>query len=137
MHPCRKLGSYRPHFEGKPDDYYELECGEVSCAISVCFLIVVVFFFLTVAFFEWSNNHSTEEMILVWSIVLCVFIPAFMLAAYIGSNNKMEIEERLIKQALRKIMDQKKGKKGEQEEREDRLNEIELSMTVNKLHIDG
>jgi uncharacterized membrane protein len=101
------LGNYRPRFEGRPDDYYELDCKDIGSAIGVCFLIVVFFFFLTVGLFFWSNNVSTSNLVLVWSIILCIFIPTFMVAAYYGSNNKMEIEERLIKEALNRIMEKK------------------------------
>lgn len=33
-----------------------------------------------------------------------------MVAAYCGSNNKLEIQEKLIKDALEKILSEKKGK---------------------------
>jgi hypothetical protein len=78
---------------------------------------------------------------LVWSIVLCFFVPAFMVAAYLGSNNKMEIEERLIREALNKIIEKKErkqeGKEGKQEGREGKQERNELSMSTNKLFIEG
>lgn len=104
------MGSFKPHFQGKPDDYYELECKEVASAVGVCVIIVIFFFFLAVAMFFWSHRVSTSNLVLVWSIVLIVFVPLFMVAAYYGSNNKMEIEERLIKEALQKIIEKKERK---------------------------
>lgn len=72
---------------------------------------------------------------LVWSIVLCVFVPAFMVAAYYGSNNKMEVEEKLIKDALRSIMEKKEKTKLRYEERREGKNE--LSMSTNKIFMEG
>lgn len=97
MAVLRKLGSYKPKFEGKPEDYYTLTNCDVCLGLSACCSIVIFFFWLTVGLFFWSNNVSTSNLILVCSIILCVFIPTFILFAYLGSNNKMEIEERLIK----------------------------------------
>lgn len=73
-------------------------------------MIVIFFFFLSVGFFFWSQLASTSSLVLFCSILGVIFIPAFMVAAYCGSNNKLEIQEKLIKDALEKILSEKKGK---------------------------
>lgn len=73
-------------------------------------MIVIFFFFLSVGFFFWSQLASTSSLVLFCSILGVIFIPAFMIAAYCGSNNKLEIQEKLIKDALEKILSQKKRK---------------------------
>lgn len=60
----------------------------------------------------WTSRVSTSNFVLVWSIVLCVFIPLFMVLAYIGSRNKVEIEQKLIKDALEKQQKMKPKAKG-------------------------
>jgi hypothetical protein len=60
-----------------------------------------------VALFEWSERISTENLVLVWSIILCIFIVFFIIAALYGSFNKLKIEEDIIKKALKKIAKEK------------------------------
>jgi hypothetical protein len=45
--------------------------------------------------------------VLVWSIILCIFIVFFIIAALYGSFNKLKIEEDIIKKALKKIAKEK------------------------------
>ncbi len=59
------------------------------------------------ALFEWSERISTENLVLVWSIILCIFIVFFIIAALYGSFNKLKIEEDIIKKALKKIAKEK------------------------------
>lgn len=73
-------------------------------------MVVIFFFFLSVGFFFWSQLASTSSLVLFCSILGAIFIPAFMVAAYCGSNNKLEIQEKLIKDALEKMMNETKRK---------------------------
>ncbi len=61
----------------------------IGCA--ACWTFVIAFFFLSVGLFIWSDRNGTSRLILFSSILLCIFVPLFMIAAYIGSSNKMEI----------------------------------------------
>jgi len=81
----------------------------IGCA--ACWSIVIAFFFIIVGFFIWSDRHGTSNLILFSSILLCIFVPLFMIAAYLGSSNKMEIEGRLIRKALDRIIEKKNTKR--------------------------
>ena len=48
---------------------------------------------------------------LVWSIILCIFVVFFTIAALYGSFNKLKIEEDIIKKALEKIAKEKDNKR--------------------------
>lgn len=50
---------------------------------------MVLFFWIAVGFFFWSDRVSTSSLILFCSVLLCVFIPLFIVFAYLGSNNKL------------------------------------------------
>lgn len=55
----RKLGQFKPKFEGKPQGYYKADCKDVTAGISICTAIVIFFFFFCVALYEWSQRIST------------------------------------------------------------------------------
>lgn len=59
----------------------------------------------------WSLHVSTSSLILFSSILICVFIVFFIIFAFVGSKNKLEIEEKLIKDALNKITEKANTKK--------------------------
>jgi hypothetical protein len=93
-----------------------------------CWAIVISFFFISVGFFIWSDRVGTSSLVLFCSILLCVFVPAFMVGAYLGSNNKMEIQEKLIREALSKIEEKGKAKMENKV-----LNNTLMTLTENEL----
>jgi hypothetical protein len=67
--------------------------------------------------------------VLFWSIILCIFIVFFIIAALYGSFNKLKIEEEIIKKSLEKIAKEKENK------RENKSKPDDISSTNQLLHV--
>ena len=82
------MGAYTPHFESKPDEYYEAGWCDILAAITMMLLIIVFFVGVSVAIVEWVVNLGSVNFTLTWSIIVIVFIVFFVIATFFGSRHR-------------------------------------------------
>jgi hypothetical protein len=85
----RTMGSFKPRFEGIPDEYFPLTtCEGLMYACFVLFIIGATLGIM-IGFLFWVTNKGLEGFIIVWSIIFLVFLPIMMAFFYVGGRGRI------------------------------------------------
>jgi hypothetical protein len=82
------MGTYRPHFRGKPEDYWETSYFDFFSAIFVMVFLIALFLAVTVLIVNWVFYYGTESYVLSLSIATVVFVAIFFVLNYYMSRGK-------------------------------------------------
>lgn len=94
----KKMGAYKPTFEGIPDDYYPLTACEVLKYAIFVIAIIGSALGMLIGFIFWAINGGLANYILVWSIVILLFVVIMMILFFVGGKNRIREEKELIEQ---------------------------------------
>jgi len=94
----KKMGAYKPTFEGIPDDYYPLTACEVLKYTIFVLAIIGSVLGMMIGFIFWVLKGGLADYILVWSIVILLFSVLMMILFYVGGKNRIREEKELIEQ---------------------------------------
>lgn len=86
----KKIGAYKPTFEGIPDDYYPLTCGEVVKYTIFVISIIGVTLGIMIMFLFWCTLGGVTTYIIIWGIVILVFVVILMILFFIGGKNRIK-----------------------------------------------
>lgn len=94
----KKMGAYKPTFEGIPDDYYPLTGCEVLKYAIFVIAIIGGSLGMMIGFIFWGISGGLANYILVWSIVLVLFMVIMMIVFFVGGKSRIREEKELIEQ---------------------------------------
>ncbi len=87
----RSLGSFKPRFEGKPQDYWELSNCDICTALAMLLLVTAAMVALSIGCMYWIVLESSSQFALAWSIIMIVFVFVFLYFSYSCSKSKKSI----------------------------------------------
>jgi O-antigen/teichoic acid export membrane protein len=90
------MGSYKPRFEGIPDEYFPLSAGEVFKYTIFVVLIITVTLGIMIGFLFWILSTDLTNYIIAWSVAFLAFAVMMMILFYYGGKNRIREEKRLI-----------------------------------------
>lgn len=95
------MGSYKPHFEGHPDDYFPTTGWDIFWSVTLLILYIGGTLGMTVGFIFWVMSDGVSRYVFIWSIVVVIFIALCLVLIYFGVRNKTMIERRLIREKIK------------------------------------
>ena len=87
------MGTYKPYFRGKSEDYWETTYFDFFSAIFAMVLIIVLFLGVTILIVNWSLYWGTESYAIALSTGVSVFIVVFLVSNYYFSRGKKKREK--------------------------------------------
>lgn len=106
----KKMGSFKPKFEGIPDDFYPLSSCEALGYSTIVVLTIGSVLGIMVGLLYWVTNKGMEQFVAVWSILELIFIAGLIIMFYVGGRTRIREEKRLIVEA-QKNQEEMKTKK--------------------------
>ena len=82
------MGTYKAHFRGKPEDYWETSYFDFFSGIGAMLLLIGFFIGLSVLIVNWSFYWGTESYVIALSAGTAVFIVIFLIMNYFFSRGK-------------------------------------------------
>lgn len=90
------MGTYKTHFRGKPEDYWETTYFDFFSAITVMVLLIGLFLGVTVLIVNWSFHWGTESYTIALSAASVTFIIIYVILNYFLSRGKRKKEKKLM-----------------------------------------
>jgi uncharacterized membrane protein len=91
------MGTYRPHFRGKPDDYWETSYFDFFSAIFMMVFLIALFLGVTVLIVNWVFHYGSDSYALSLLIASVVFLAIFFVLNYYMSRGKNRRERETMK----------------------------------------
>lgn len=107
----RGIGAYKPHFAGVPENYYPMNCKEITLAVIIMFLTIAFTLGVLIGFIKWVEVAGLDGYIIAWVTVLLVFLVVMIILFYLGGKARRRMEKALIAESNRKQQEMIKGKK--------------------------
>ena len=89
----KKMGAYKPTFEGIPEDYYPLTPGQVVKYIIFVVSVIVGTLAIMIAFMFWCTKGGLTAYAIIWSIIFLVFVVVLMVLFFIGGRGRIKEEK--------------------------------------------
>ena len=96
------MGSYKPAFEGIPEDYYPLTTEEVIKYSIFVVSIIGGTLGIMIGFLFWITQAGLNDYVIIWSIIFLVFVVIMMVLFFIGGKNRITEEKELIQENQKK-----------------------------------
>jgi hypothetical protein len=90
------MGSYKPHFEGIPDEYFPLSTGEAFKYTIFVILIILATLGIMLGFLFWVLSAGLTGYTIAWSTTFLVFAVIMIILFYYGGKSRIKEEKRLI-----------------------------------------
>ena len=86
----KKMGAYKPSFEGIPEDYYPLSTQEVLKYTIFVVSIISGTLGIMIGLLFWVTGSGLNTYIVVWSIFFLVFAVVMMILFFIGGKGRIK-----------------------------------------------
>jgi len=82
----RGIGAYKPHFAGVPENYYPLNCKEITVAALILVFTIGGVLATMMVLLYWVQRGGLEGYVIAWVAVLLTFIVVAIILFYIGGK---------------------------------------------------
>ena len=89
----RRMGSYKPHFEGIPESYYPLSTSEICRFILILTLTIGIVLTIMIVFQFWVINAGLESYVITWVTFFLIFFILCILFLYKGGKERRTLEK--------------------------------------------
>lgn len=98
----RGIGAYKPHFAGVPENYYPLNCKEITISVIILICTIGGTLGILIGFIKWIELAGLESYIITWVTVLIAFVILMIFLFYFGGKKRRRMEKELIAENNRK-----------------------------------
>jgi hypothetical protein len=85
----KKMGAYKPDFQGIPEDYYPLTNCEVLMYSIFVITVILTTLGIMIGFLEWIIHASLNVYTIIWGIIFLVFVIVMMILFYIFGRKRI------------------------------------------------
>lgn len=106
----RGMGAYKAHFAGVPENYYPLNCKEITVAALILIFTIGGVLGIMIGFLYWVQAGGLEGYVIAWVAVFLTFLVVGIILFYIGGKARRRMEKELIAENNRKQQEMIHGK---------------------------